>query len=354
MHMRHVILSAFLLVLVGAAAAAAEKEKSAPAESKGEELLARITAAYMDGNLDDLEKAFAARPAEMARLTRAQRADVDYVRQALAECRPPWWSTLKVGKKVSFQTSILGKPLSVTYDPDSKGNTNFKAGEAKVETSLGAEGLSVDNTDPGQYGFLKGDLAGLAVWYSLGSAAALSGIPQRQFAVLGDKDQLRFALYRDFRGNLTALYYGTPPIRRWGMHIYLAAFMPEYGKGDAAAARKAAAAMFLVEVLKSPSTYPSLPLPDTLEADGAEAKLAVHYKFKIGRKDDWTIAEDKAFRAAVKAFAFANEQKVLEGGKVTLPNNLTFAMMPGEDAQFQAQRDKFIKTLFDKVKAGGK
>jgi hypothetical protein len=352
--MQRVIVSALLLVLAAGAAAAAENEKAAPAESKGSELLARITAAYMDGNLDDLEKALVARPAEMARLNRTQRADIEYVRQTVAECRPSWWSTLKAGKKASFQTSVWGKPLSVTFNPDGKGETNFKVGEAKVETSLGAEGLSLDSADSGQYGFLKGDLAGFVVWHNLGSASAFSGVPQRQFAVLGDKDQLRFALYRDFRGNLTALYYGMPPIRRWGLHIFLAAFMPEYGKGDMAASRRATASMLLLEILKSPATYPSLPLPESLEAEKAEEKLAVHYKFMIGRKSAWTIAEEKAFRAAVKAFAPANEQKTLETGKVTLPNNLAFSLMPGEDAPFQAQRDKFIKTAFDKVKASAK
>ena len=352
--MRHVILSAFLLVLVGAAAAAAEKEKSAPAESKGEELLARITAAYMDGNWEELDKALSARPAEMARLTRTQRADVDYVRQALAECRPPWWNTLKADKKASFQPVIWGRTLSVTCDPDAKGETNFKAGDPKVAVILGPESAAVDSPDAGEYGFLKGDLAGLGIWNTLGGAAGLSGLTPKQTVIIGDKDKLRFSLYVGFRGSLTALYYGTPPIRRWGLHIFLAAFMPEYGKGDMAAARRAAAAMFLVEVLKSPSTYPSLPLPDSLEAEKAEEKLAVHYKFMVTRKSAWTIAEDKAFRAAVKAFAFANEQKVLEGGKVTLPNNLTFAMMPGEDEQYQAQRDKFIKAAYDKIKAAAK
>jgi hypothetical protein len=354
MPVQRVIVSVLLLALAAGAAAAAENEKAAPAESKGSELLARITAAYMDGNMDDIEKALAARPAEMARLNRAQKADVEYVRQTLVECRPPWWGALKAGKKASFQTSVWGKPLSVTYNPDGKGETSFKPGEAKVETTLGAEGLSVDSTDSGQYGFLKGDLAGFMVWQNLGSASAFSGIPQRQFAVLGEKDQLRFALYRDFRGNLTALYYGMPPIRRWGLHIFLAAFMAEYGKGDMAASRRATASMLLQEILKSPATYPSLPLPDSLEAEKAEEKLAVHYKFMIGRKSAWTLAEDKAFRAALKAFALANEQKMLETGKVALPNNLTFAMLPGEDGTFQAQRDKFIKTAFDKIKASAK
>jgi hypothetical protein len=352
--MRHVILSALLLFLGGAAALAAEQGKPAPAEGKGEDVYARITAAYMGGDWEELAKALAARPAEMARLTRAQRADVDYVRQALAECRPAWWNTLKAGKKAAFIANVWGRPVNVTFDPDAKGQTQFKIGEPKVDLTVGAEAMALDSPDTGEYGYLKGDLAGLGMWQTLSSAAAMSNLPPKQMALIGDKDKLRFSMYVTFRGNLGALYYGTPPIRRWGLHIYLAAYMPEFGQGDVAAARRAAAAMLLVEILRSPSTYPSLPLPDSLAAEEAETKLAVHYKFMLKRGSAWTIAEDKAFRAAVRAFASANELKVLEAAKVTLPNNLTFAMMPGEDEHFQTQRDKFIKAAFDKIKAAAK
>jgi hypothetical protein len=353
--MQRIIVSVLLAALAAGAAAAAEKEKAVPAESKGAELIARITEAYMDGNLEELDKALAARPAEMARLNRTQRADVEYVRQALVECRPPWWIACKSGKKASFQVQTWGRPLSVTCDPDAKGETQLKANEARATVTLGPEATALDSPDTGENGFLKGDLAGLGIWQTLGSADGISGLTPKNRVIIGDKDRLRLGVYLDFRGNLTAVYYGTPPIRRWGLHIFLAAYMPEYGKGPGAAPRKAVASMLLAEILKSPAAYPSLPLPDTLEAEGAEAKLATHYKFMIGRKSAWTLAEDKAFRLAVKSFAFANEQKVLDaGGKVTLPNNLLISLMPDEDGALQAQRDKFVKTAFDKIKASAK
>jgi len=82
--------------------------------------------------------------------------------------------------------------------------------------------------------------------------------------------------------------------------------------------------------------------------------LALHFLSKLNRKNHWTIAEDRAFRAAVKNFAFANEQKAFDTTKVVLPGNLPVALVPAEDAPLQTQRDKFVKTLFDKIKAGGK
>ncbi|MCX5684395.1 MAG: hypothetical protein NT049_12015, partial [Planctomycetota bacterium] len=107
--MQRVIVSVLLAALAAGAAAAAEKEKAAPAESKGAELIARITETYMDGEWEELDKALGSRPSDMARLNRTQRADVEYVRQALLECRPTWWATLKAGKKDAFPVSIWGK-----------------------------------------------------------------------------------------------------------------------------------------------------------------------------------------------------------------------------------------------------
>jgi len=80
----------------------------------------------------------------------------------------------------------------------------------------------------------------------------------------------------------------------------------------------------------------------------------LHFLSKLNRKNQWTIAEDRAFRAAVRAFAVANEAKAFDTGKVILPNNLPIALVAADDAPLQAQRDKFVKTLFDKIKPGGK
>ena len=334
-----------------AASAPAAAPKAEPSAAKAGDFHPRLVSAYMDGKGDELDKALAARPAELAGLTPGQRADVAYVRQAMAEARPPWWKLCKAGQKTPFQPTVWGVTLSATYDPAAKSGLEMKAGAPKPAFIFNWPAADMDSTEPGEYGFLKSDLMGLGIWQNMGSAAAWATLPQQALVNLSEKDTLRLGLYSDFRGNLTALYCGTPPERRWGLHIFLAAYMPQYGKGPMAASRRAAAAMFLVEVLKSPAAYPSLKLPDTLAAEGAEEKLAAHFKFKIGRRTPWTIAEDKAFREAVKTFAVANGQKVFDTGKVTLPNNLVFALMPDEDNPYRPVRDTWIKAQFDKVTA---
>jgi hypothetical protein len=307
----------------------------------------------MDCRWDDLAKDLAAKPAEMAALTKAQKADVDYVRQAMVECRPVWWDTLKAAKKASFQASVWGRTVDVICDPGAKGSMQFSRNDPKPKLTFG-DAAEIDAPEHAEHSYSKGDLVGVGIWHSLGTAAAWTSLSPRSTVTLGERDNLRLGLYFDFRGNVTVLYYGTPAVRQWGLWLYLAAYMDKYAKMDIVNSRKAAAAMMVAEVLKSPAAYPLFTLPDTLPDEGAEGKLALHFLSKLNRKNHWTIAEDKAFRAAVKLFAAANEQKTFDTVKVVLPNNLTVALVRDEDAQFQAQRDKVIKTLFDKVKAGGK
>jgi len=328
----------------------AESQTTAPAPKSGA-LYARIKNAYMDGDWAELEKALNSPAAELAALAPTQQADVKYVRQAMAECRQEWWKLCKTGRKGVIQPIIWGKGLIATFDPNGQSGMQFRTNGKELWLTLRWDPNDMDSTANGEYGFLKGDLAGLGIWHTLGTCHALKAALGQIPANATEKDNLRMSLYLDFWGNIIALYYADPPARRWGLHIYLAAYMEKYGKGPMAASRRAAAAVFLTEVLSSPAKYPSLKLPDKLAAESAEESLAVYLKPTIGRKTHWTIAEDKAFREALKAFAAANDQKVLQGARVALPNGLTFAMLPDEDTPFRQKRDAWVKAQFDK--AGG-
>jgi hypothetical protein len=121
-----------------------------------------------------------------------------------------------------------------------------------------------------------------------------------------------------------------------------------------AASRRAATAMFLAEVLRAPSKYPTLKLPDTLEADGAEEKLCDYFrKNRLRREDRWTVAEDKSFREAVKIFAATSDQPAAMTGKGILPSGLAFSLVAEEDVPLRAKREAWIKTQFDKAAAKG-
>ena len=114
----------------------------------------RIADTYMMGKFEDLDKALAEAAKRMGDFTPEQKADVLYVREALAECRPAWWAACKQGKRVRIRQPILGRRFEAFYDPKGKGGVN-------MNTSLGAKRITVswepeemDSTDKGMYGYL--------------------------------------------------------------------------------------------------------------------------------------------------------------------------------------------------------
>ena len=134
----------------------------------------------------------------------------------------------------------------------------------------------------------------------------------------------------DLRGNVTAMYYGSPRARRWTLFLSLLAWTDKKADQLTVGSRKAVGAMFLAEVLGNPTKYPALPLPKTLDAEGAEQKLAEYYSNWIGQQG-WSIAEDKAVREAIKKFAAANDANVFQTEAVTLPNKLIISVNPTAD-----------------------
>jgi hypothetical protein len=333
-----------------AAAPAAEATKAGAAQAESGDLYGRIVAAYMDGDWDVLDKELRAPPKDLTRLTRAQQADVTYVRQAAAECHPPWWNPCKAGQKATFQANVWNQAIAVTYDP-AKTDASVNNAGGKRSMTAGWPAADMDSTVHAEHGYSKGDLMNVGVWLGMGMAAAL---PTTLPANLDEATKLRISLYIELRSDLTVFYYASPPARRWALYLFSLCYTPHHAKAQMAASRRAATAMFLAEVLKSPSKYPTLKLPDTLEADGAEEKLCDYFrKNRLRREDRWTIAEDKSFREAVKAFAAASDQPTSMTGRGILPSGLAFSLSAEEDVPLRAKRETWIKAQFDKAAAKG-
>jgi hypothetical protein len=169
----------------------------------------------------------------------------------------------------------------------------------------------------------------------------------RLLAGMGEKEKLRMARRQDFRSNLTALYYGSPKSRRWSLLVDLLTWSEkEYADLPVAGSRKAIGAMFLAEVLANPAKYPSLPLPKSLDAVGAEETLARHYRHVIDRQS-WTLAEDRSLREAIKKLAAANDANVYQTERVTLANKLAISVDPATDGPLREKRDMWLKERFD-------
>lgn len=316
--------------------------------AKSNDLYARISQAYLDGNWDELEKVLGVPSKEIEALSAAQQADAAYVRGALAQCQPAWWKQCKKAKKVEIRPVVWGHSLKLWFDPAGKESVEMKSTGAVKALSVTWPVADMDNPEHAEHGYSKGDLCNLGAWNTIGIAMVWSQTPAQALNNPPAPEKLRMDRYQEFRGHLAGLYYGTPKARRWGLFLYLLSWMEKYSQMPTVCSRKAAGSMFLAEVLGNPGKYPSIPLPGTLPADGAEEKLAEHVRNKIERHS-WTIAEDKALREAIKSFAAANESGVLQTQKATLANKLAVSLDPEADKPLCPKRDAWLKSQFDKT-----
>ena len=111
------LLAVTLLIVCASAAVGAETQ----------DIHDSLVVAYLDANWDEAEQLLTSKSKEFAALTDpTQKADVVYVRQAIAECRPAWWKSCKAGKHAAFKALVWGRTLDVVYEPGTKFNTQMR------------------------------------------------------------------------------------------------------------------------------------------------------------------------------------------------------------------------------------
>ncbi len=285
----------------------------------------------------------------LAKLTPAQTADVDYIRQTLAESRPVWWGQCKKGHKVAIHPTVWNRNFIATFNPDGKLGANLNYDTNTKRTTgmvLNWPFDDMDSTALAEHGFTKGDVVCLDIWGYMESAEIAIALPAAKLINLSEDELLQFHRYIDFRDYLTAAYYGTPHARRWELWLALYMYDPLNAKNRTTMPRKALGAMFLAEVVSHPRIYTSITLPTALSAEGAESTLAQNVLPWI-EKHPWTLAEDKALRKVIKAFADGNGPVVYQSGKITLPNGLPVYIDPTSDRDVREKRDNWLKQKYD-------
>jgi hypothetical protein len=296
---------------------------------------------YLDGNWDQVQSSLASALKDSKASNPRQRADLEYIRQTLAECRPPWWKECKAGKKTVFRPMVFSRSTAVTFDPTAKTSIQLNYANGRRTITVFWNASEMDDPDPAEHGFSKGELMNLMVWSTLGSALSLSEVPPQPARNMDAQAQLRLTRYLDFRGNLIAAYYTSPRARRWGLRMDLDAFDPKHAEMSTVLSREATGALFMQEVLGHVSRYPSIHLPHDLEEQGASRTLADYLKNWI-QSHNLSFAEDRSLRDAIKASAMANGLKVLQSGIVTLPDGLAIALEPEKDSALAKRRDAWI------------
>ncbi|MGA2501230.1 MAG: hypothetical protein ABSH20_26120 [Tepidisphaeraceae bacterium] len=331
------------LLLLSLTARGADAPASRPA------IYDRIVQEYMSGKWDDLDQDLKASVAEINALPAALKLDVTYIRQTVAECRPLWWKQCKAGQKTPIRSSLWGRNLDLTFDPAGKGGVQVEFIGARRFVTVSWPTAEMDNPDHAEHGYSKGELNNLSISATLGMAQYWAILPLDSIANLNEQQNLLLNRCFDLRGNITGVYYGSPRARQWGFWLYMAGYMEKYQKMPTVNGRKAVGALFVNEVVANSQKYPSIKLPNTLDADGAEEKLALKLKDWI-EKRQWTLAEDRLLRDAAKTFAMANEGVLKQGGIVTFANKLVMSLDPAADGALRGKRDAWVKAKFDEAK----
>jgi len=357
--MKMVSRMAALVVVAAAALAGVRAESTWAADAASEpapgsaEFYTRVTKEYLDDKAEEAAQDLALNAKLIEALPASQKADVNYIKETLAECRPVWWGECKAGKKTLLKPlSVWGRPLVATYDPASKSGISVQWQDAIMKVTVTWSSADMDNPAHAEHGYSKGELNDLGVWCTLGAADGWSRVTLDMLQAMSKATpamKLQLSRYLDFRGNVGGVYYGMPRARRWGLWLYMAAYMDKYSHGDAYMGRRAVGAMFVTEVVAHPDKYPSIKLPREVPADGAEGKTALALKDWI-EGHGWTVGEDKSIREAIKTFAMANEKTTQASNLVTLANGLTLALDPEVDKPLGVKRDEWVKDQLAKPK----
>ncbi|HWE03597.1 MAG TPA: hypothetical protein VG326_14425 [Tepidisphaeraceae bacterium] len=310
----------------------------------------RIVARYINGTWEELGKELSIEAKNIGALPAAQKADADYIRKAMAECRPAWWKLCKAGQKIKFRPAPWGHSLSGTYDPEAKIiRLDFYNGSPSV--TFGWNAANMDNLAvEGELPFTKGETVDLDIWTAIGSAESWIDVPPRVQLNMTEAARSGLNRFLDCRGNICGAYYATPGARRLAIWNGISGWSHEYDKSVTNMSRKTVGALFAAEVLGHRQIYVSIPRPEEPPADGAESKMVWQLQEWI-RYHEIPFAEDRAFRDALKAFATTNDARVRATGKLTLPNGLAMSLDPEADKPLAVQRDKWIKAQYAKAPA---
>ena len=331
--------------LLGLARSGRAEESVAPAE-----VYQRLVDAYMAGQWANLAADLRAHVNDFAILPKGQRADLDYIFQTVTQGRPEWWARCKAGKGFHFKSVLWGRALDTEYDPDFHDIT-MSSQNGGISLIVGWKPEDMDNPELAEHGFTKGELNNLAIWAALGRGRGYAGLPQELLLNSDSHNRLLLARCEDFWGYLSAVYYGTPRARRWGLWLALAAYDQEKDPPSTLMAREALAAALVQEVVSHPTTYPSIQLPGSVPANGVEKTVALHINNWI-ETHGWTLAEDKALREVFRILAGCNDM-MARTGMVTLPNKLLVALDPKVDAFNRPRRDAWLKAKLEQGKPGG-
>lgn len=308
---------------------------------------------YLAGDWEKLAGDMAAKEKEIAALPAANVADLAFVRQVVAECRPSWWDSVKSGKIKQFQQDVWKASVQVRYQPES----GPRLGETTVTNGALTIGLSwpagdMDSSAPmtlpetglglqGNFGFRKADDVGSAIWALLGEAALIAQAGPDKVSTFTVAERQQFDLFAGFRKNMTAAYYGTPAMRRLMLFQSCATLSAKNDALPDRVGKRPLAAALMLEVALHRERYAHMHIEQAIGLDKAgdshvqEGVLCTPVlTMLLARK--LTLPEDRQLRDLIKTLTASNPD--WRNSKISLGNNLAYDLDVAKDLPLAAAR----------------
>jgi len=324
-----------------------------------------LVEAYLHGRWAELAEAQKALASQAESLTAAQQDDVAYIAEASAVHRPPWWADCKAKKAATLEVPFFTKSFRIPFRPAAQTGYRYGQRGAWMECTVHWDPNHMDSAveaggSLGGRGFPAGVICERNLWAALASAHFVQMTSPKTlreiFGLTGADGRVRggdpnrqalFQQYMSFTSELTTLYHVAPPARQatmvWCLAVCKLQDQPHLRP------RRALAAMLVAAFLEDLSKWPSLTRPELVEAE-PERSAARFYHFRLF--EPWTLAEDRAMRAAALRFHELNPpRKFLTAGGVTLSNGMTFLMDAEKDAPHLARRDAWVKKQLARTRA---
>jgi hypothetical protein len=309
---------------------------------------------YLAGDWERLATDMTTNEKEMAVLPAANAADLTYIKQVLAECRPSWWDAVKNGKIKEFRQEVWKQSVQVHYQPEPAPRmTNTTTAVGAVTFGLGWAAEDMDSSAPlmlsemglnnqANFGFRKADGAGAAIWTLLGQAALMDKVGPDRVQNLTAAERQQFEQFSEFRKNLTAAYYGTPPVRRLIAFQCCVAFESANDMLPDSIAKRPLGAALMLDMAFHRKGYPHLSVDNlrpgySLGKEGHEVE-AIRARpvamMLLSRR--LTLAEDRLLRDLFKVLAESNFDWQIS--RISLCNNLAYEFNQTQDVPLAIAR----------------
>jgi hypothetical protein len=350
--------------LAAASAPAAPSDSAQPSNVHGSAepspLYVDFVRRYLAGDWNTLAADLVAKQKEIAALPEGNRADLTYIKQALAECRPAWWDQVKRGKPLQFTQAVWGQPVKISFTPAETaafqgvsavngGNINRVAWSPSDMDAVGA--VPVEYSElimEGPTNITRGDGLDYTIWRILATAQFIQKNDTGK--KLPEPENSQYLRAQGFWQAVTASYYCTPAARRLALMRGAQFLHKDASDEPNSIAQRTLGAAFNIELKTHFADYRTLlKLHSVFQVittdDNAEFYCCYNNYYRFIQDTSFSLAEDRRIREFVKQLAEANS--IWTNPEILLPGKQVMELDRDKDQALQIQRIHYLRSNID-------